>query len=115
MNRVKIKLKAGEKKSKKDKWTRTFIRFSIITLFLISFSREDVEFFREFIDSSEFLRSMFGIVLLVFIAYPFFSNPREKNKLNCSYCEKELEVRYPEENLECSKCKTLHVIDWDKE
>ena len=35
------------------------------------------------------------------------------NYINCNYCEKELNVSYPKENIECSKCKTLHVIDWE--
>jgi hypothetical protein len=37
------------------------------------------------------------------------------NEINCSFCDKKLSVRYPKENKECPKCKTLYVIDWDKE
>ena len=33
--------------------------------------------------------------------------------LYCEDCEKELNVSYPKEIIECSKCKTLHVIDWE--
>ena len=32
----------------------------------------------------------------------------------CHNCEKDLEVYLFSENKKCSKCKTLHIIDWEE-
>lgn len=53
-----------------------------------------------------------GVLMLI---YRWIKPGYLPNKINCNYCDKELEVRYPKENIECPKCKTLHVIDWDKD
>ena len=33
-------------------------------------------------------------------------------EFSCSYCRKKDQVRIFKENKECTKCKTLHIIDW---
>ena len=55
------------------------------------------------------------IITIGWIIYKVVVGTYLTNKINCSYCDKELSVRYPKENIECPKCKTLHVIDWDKD
>lgn len=114
MSKVKIKLN-----TKKESWndSKSISQSIMLIIFPLAFyyayfqERESLVLKYKLFDLCG-LVSTIGVIRLL---YRLFNRQWIENTLNCSYCDKELKVRCPKENIQCPKCKTLHVIDWDKE
>lgn len=89
-----------------DKVFVRLYRSWIFTIFLAFMGGACVKWTFQLIEVESYWSILTGLLAIGLLGKAFLRD------ICCSFCKKEDSVFFLKENHECSKCKTLHIIDW---